>query len=176
MRCLARAKHRGLLRVLAGRSLAANRRNRIAILLVHVGRSLATSCWCFFGCARSEAGLGCLRPSERSESAPPLFADRGSGVERVQSWRVSHRALAEQCRHLARGEWFGACAWPRPSASVGSVKPGCLSFPVEERSDGLHHRVYKFDLELALVEVELAVLLDDAKRPVASAPNVPPTP
>jgi hypothetical protein len=43
-RCLARAKHRGL-------------------LLVHVGRSLATSCL-FPGCARSEAGLASLRSSE----------------------------------------------------------------------------------------------------------------
>jgi hypothetical protein len=48
LRCLARAKHRGL-------------------LLVNVGRSLATS-WCFFGCARSEAGLDSLRPLERSET------------------------------------------------------------------------------------------------------------
>ena len=44
LRCLARAKHRGL-------------------LLVHVGRSLATSCL-FPGCARSEAGLASLRSSE----------------------------------------------------------------------------------------------------------------
>ena len=47
--CLGRAEPRGLMRVLVGRSLATNRRNRIAILLVHVGRSLATSCWCFLG-------------------------------------------------------------------------------------------------------------------------------
>ena len=118
LRCLARAKHRGLLLVLADmRSIAAS-----GILFL---RARTT----FFDC------LASLRPSERSESAPPLFADRGSGVERVQSWRVSHRARAEPCRYLARREWFGACAWPRPSASVGSVKPGCLLFPSEERSD-----------------------------------------
>jgi hypothetical protein len=69
--------------------------------------------------------LASLRPSERSDSAPPLFADRGSEVERVQSWRVSHRAQAEPCRYLVRGT----------STSVGSVTPGCLLFPSEERSD-----------------------------------------
>ena len=95
LRCLARAKHRGL-------------------LLVHVGRSLATSCCCFFGCARSQAGLvclarttfsdclDCLRPSERSDSAPPLFADRGSGVERSAKLASPARARAEQCRYLPR--------------------------------------------------------------------------
>ena len=34
-------------------------------------------------------------------------ADRGSGVERAQSWRVRPRARAEQCRHLARCEPVG---------------------------------------------------------------------
>jgi hypothetical protein len=34
------------------------------------------------------------------------------GVERLQSWRVSHRARAEPCRYLVRGT----------STSVGSVK------------------------------------------------------
>ena len=69
LRCLARAKHRGL-------------------LLVHVGRSLATSCWCFFGCARSEAGLVCLRPLERSESAPPVRAAPAFGGSRQRSGAV----------------------------------------------------------------------------------------
>jgi len=116
--------------VLAGRSLAAYccvlpvRKHR-GLLLVHVGRSLATTCWCFLGCARSEAGLVCLRPSERSESVPPLFADRGSGVERSAKLASPARARAEQCRYLPRA--FGE--------SVGSVKPGLLFFPDEERSD-----------------------------------------
>ena len=56
----------------------------------------------FLGCARSEAGLGCLRPLERSDSAPPLFADRGSGVERSAKLASPARALAEQCRYLPR--------------------------------------------------------------------------
>ena len=91
-----------------------------------VGRSLATiGVLLFRGRTTFSDCLASLRPLE----------SRRVGMERVQSWRVSHRARAEQCRHLARGEWFGACAWPRLSASVGSVKPGCLSFPVEERSD-----------------------------------------
>jgi len=145
-----------LLMSLAGRSLAA------ILLVLGDRRSLAPYCcrclareqrlvgyccsWPICGASRPLESffwarttlfdcLGSLRPSERSDSAPPLFADRGSGVERVQSWRVSHRARAEPCRCLARREWFGACAWPRPSASVGSVTPGCLLFPSEERSD-----------------------------------------
>ena len=108
MRCLARAKHRGLLLVLADmRSIAAS-----GIFFLRA-RTTFSDC------------LASLRPSERSDSAPPLFADRGSEVERVQSWRVSHRARAEPCRCLVRGT----------STSVGSVTPGCLLFPSEERSD-----------------------------------------
>jgi len=62
----------------------------------------------FPGCARSEAGLVCLRPSERSESAPPLFADRGSGVERSAKLASPARALVEQCRYLPR-TFSGKC-------------------------------------------------------------------
>ena len=47
-------------------------------------------------------------------------------MERSAKLVSPDRARAEQCRHLARGERFGACAWPRTSASVGSVKPGLL--------------------------------------------------
>ena len=106
--------------VLAGRSLAAY----CGVLPV---RSIAGYCWFmsgeasrhpagFFGCARSEAGLDCLRPSERSDSAPPLFADRGSGVERSAKLASPARARAEQCRYLPRTF----------RGSVGSVKPGLL--------------------------------------------------
>ena len=82
-RCLGRAKPRGLLRCLA-------RAKRRGLLLVHVGRSLATSCWCSLGCARSEAGLVGLRPSERSETLR-VGAGR-TGVHRSglvqRSWTV----------------------------------------------------------------------------------------
>jgi hypothetical protein len=71
--CLGRAEPRGLLRCLA-------RAKHRGLLLVHVGRSLATSCWCFSGCARSEAGLVCLRPSERSETL--RVGARRTGVHR----------------------------------------------------------------------------------------------
>jgi len=129
--------------VLAGRSLAAyclssatgGASRRIAVscpceasraIAGLVGRSLATIGVLFFWVRTSCSDcLDSLRPSERSDSAPPLFADRGSEVERVQSWRVSHRAQAEPCRYLVRGT----------STSVGSVTPGCLLFPSEERSD-----------------------------------------
>ena len=130
--------------VLAGRSLAAY---CLSSATGGASRRIAVSCPC--EASRAIAGLGryaehrglwnpffrarttfidclaSLRPSERSDSAPPLFADRGSGVERVQSWRVSHRARAEPCRYLVRGT----------STSGGSVTPGCLLFPSEERSD-----------------------------------------
>jgi hypothetical protein len=72
---------------------------RIAVVLA--GRSLAASGIFFRARTTFSDCLGSLRPSERSDSAPPLFADRGSGVERVQSWRVSRRARAEQCGYLA---------------------------------------------------------------------------
>ncbi len=104
---LPRAKHRGLLLVLAGRSLAANRRNRIAILLVHVGRSLATSCWCFLGapdlrpvssvCGRRNKAIALRRCEPHLPSA-----DRGSGVERSAKLASPARARAEQCRYLPR--------------------------------------------------------------------------
>jgi hypothetical protein len=45
--------------------------------------------------------------AEWSGSAPSPFTDHGSGMERSESWRVSHRALAEQGRHLARSEPVG---------------------------------------------------------------------
>ena len=128
--------------VLAGRSLAAY---CLSSATGGASRRIAVSCPC--EASRAIAGLGryaehrglwflflrartmffdclaSLRPSERSESAPPLFADRGSGVERVQSWRVSHRARAEPCRYLARTR-----------RSVGSVTPGCCFCPARSEA------------------------------------------
>jgi hypothetical protein len=48
----------------------------------------------------------------------------GAGAKLASQADFPSRARVERCRYLARGEWFGARAWPRPSASVGSVKPG----------------------------------------------------
>jgi len=114
--CLGRAEPRGLMRVLVGRSLATNRRNRIAILLVHVGRSLATSCWCFLGAPD-------LRPvssvcGRRNEAIALRRCLRIAAVEwsGLQSWRVRPgrgRNSADTCHERFRG-------------SVGSVKPGLL--------------------------------------------------
>ena len=55
---------------------------------------------------------------ERAENGESVI---GRVRNRADTWRV--------------GSGFGACACPRPSASVGSVTPGCFAFPVEERSD-----------------------------------------
>ena len=118
LRCLARAKHRGLL------------------LVPWSGEASRPLESCFSGGARRFLTVSpvCGRRNEGAEArhgadAVPAECRAGAtGVKRVQSWRVSHRARAEQCRYLARGEWFGACAWPRPSASVGSVKPGLPGF------------------------------------------------
>jgi hypothetical protein len=120
LRCLARAKHRGLLLVLVGRSLAT-----IGVLLFRA-RTSCSDC------------LASLRPTERSDSAPPLFADRGSGVERVQSWRVSHRARAEPCRHLGamRAAWatWGTRQRRRVACKcrLGEARGVCLSLSRSE--------------------------------------------
>ena len=94
-------------------------------MLVYVGRSLATSCWCSLGCARSEAGLASLRPSERSETLR-VGASR-TGVHR--SGLVQRSGTV--CKAGESGQGAGGTvptlgAWPRTSASVGSVKPGLL--------------------------------------------------
>jgi len=53
-------------------------------------------------------------------AACEIETERNGAVAKLAS---QSRARAEPCRHLARREWFGARACPRPSASVGSVKP-----------------------------------------------------
>ena len=70
-------------------------------------------------------------------------------VERVQSWRVSHRARAEQCGSGELAIWANRGTWRdakpvgdegRDSARLASRKcplceAGLLPFPTEERSD-----------------------------------------
>ena len=46
-----------------------------------------------------------MRLSERNGTEVELVKLKWSGVERLQSWRVRHRAQAEACRYLARREW-----------------------------------------------------------------------
>ena len=107
LRCLARAKHRGL-------------------LLVHVGRSLATSCWCSLGRARSEAGLGCLRPSESRRvgwsgcKAGESSQGAGGTVPILGAWGVVRRLrlAATECKCRLCEAWAG-----------------CVCFSFEERSD-----------------------------------------
>jgi hypothetical protein len=70
----------------------------------------------------------------------PMLFRRNAGLERLEwsgckageSVIVRGRNRAEAWRV---GSGFGAGAFPRPSASGGSVTPGCLLFPSEERSD-----------------------------------------
>ena len=49
--------------------------------------------------------------AERTEATPTWRVCFGRGPNSADTWRV--------------GSGFGACACPRPSASVGSVRPGC---------------------------------------------------
>jgi hypothetical protein len=155
LRRLARAKHRGLLRVLAGRSLA-------AILLVLADmRSIAASC---FGLCPGSGdapgtrrlgslryigapagcfdGLDSLRPSKRRSRSQAWSKRFSCGMQGWNDWSGAagklaspSRARGEQCGYLARGT----------SASVRSVRTGVraggsatchlATFPDEERSD-----------------------------------------
>ena len=63
----------------------------------------------------------CGRRNEAKRSAEQSAESQRSGVERVQSWRVSHRARAEPCRYLARRECrFGASALAASQAQVSA--------------------------------------------------------
>ena len=86
-------------------------------------RSIAASG--VFGCARKFFDcLASLRPSERSDSVRVACeAVRDSGVERVQSWRVSHRARAEQCGSGELAIWANRVTWreAKPMGDQGRV-------------------------------------------------------
>ena len=101
LRCLARAKHRGL-------------------LLFHVGRSLATSCFCFLGAPDLRpVSTVCDRRNAAKRSAKSVERISAAEWSGWQSWRVRTgrgRNSADTCPERLRG-------------SVGSVKPG---FPGRE--------------------------------------------
>ncbi len=92
-----------------------------AIAGLLVGRSLATiSVLLFRGRTTFSDCLASLRPSERSESAPPVRAAPAFGGSRQRSGAGAKLASQSSCA----GETVPILG----SASVGSVKPGCCLF------------------------------------------------